>query len=187
MEVVPFGVPSAGSGRDYSSGHRLRGAVSSQRAGDTCIENENVSVKWRILSLLLSIVAIALMIGCRINCFEWKSHHPKTFKDLPPMILYSLIECLHLLKPFTPMQYLVGGAAHYLHASVFPLSLGGLYRFGAAADQLRDGVGLLLRLRNTVCHDVSQSLPTDNRGFNYGKYFNPIAMRIGEKHGSGSL
>ena len=120
MEVVPFGVPSAGSGRDYSSGHRLRGAVSSQRAGDTCIENENVSVKWRILSLLLSIVAIALMIGCRINCFEWKSHHPKTFKDLPPMILYSLIEYLHLLKPFTPMQYLVGGPAHYLHASVFP-------------------------------------------------------------------
>ena len=157
---------------------------SRDRRQDECIENEDVSVKWRMLSLIMSIVAIVLMIGYRVNYFEWKRHHPKTFKDLPPMIQYPLVEYLNLRKPFTPMQYL---------GDEVPLTIFMLLFFPYPWVDFTVSVPQQINYEMVwVCYYVSEILYAMmylrvylliTGVFNYGKYFNPIAMRIGEKHG----
>ena len=55
------------------------------------------------------------------------------------------------------------GAADDFHAAVLPLPLGGLHGVSAAADQLRDGLGLLLRVGDPLRHDVPEGLPAHHR------------------------
>ena len=124
------------------------------------------------------------MIAYRISYFEWVRHHPKTFKDLPPMIQYPLIEYLNLRKPFTAAQYL---------GDEVPLTIVLLLIFPYPGIDFTFTIGQQINYQNhNICYYFSEILFAImflrcyllvTGIFIYGKYFNPIAMRIGEKHG----
>ena len=153
------------------------------RTMDTCIE-EDVSVKWRVMSMILSFVSIFLMIAYRMNYFEWVRHHPKTFKDLPPMKQYPLIEYLNLRKPFKASDYL---------GDEVPLTIFLLILFPYPGVDFKIYIPQQINYVDVdICYYFSEFLYAImylrfyllvTGIFNYGKYFNPIAMRIGEKHG----
>lgn len=157
---------------------------SQDRTGENCIENGETSVKWRIISLFMSIAAIALMIAYRVSYFEWKRHQPKTFKGLPPMIQYALIEYLTLRKPFTISEYL---------SDEVPMTIVLLLLFPYPWVDFTFSLPQQINYESKwICYYFSEILYAImylrfyllvTGIFNYGRYFNPIAMRIGEKKG----
>jgi Ion channel len=156
---------------------------SADRKGDTCKQVEGVGIKWRIFSMLLSFAAIFFMVAYRISYFEWKRHHPKTFKELPPMIKYHLIEYLNLRKPFTAAQYL---------GDEVPVTVFLLLIFPYPGIDFTFTIPQQIKYQEIrICYYFSEILYSImflrfyllvTGIFNYGKYFNPIAVRIGEKY-----
>lgn len=157
---------------------------SQSRTPDHCVQNEDVSPLWKILTVVFSFAAISQLITYRIYFFEWKRHLPKTYKDLPPMKQLALLDYLNLRKPFKATDYL--GEEVPLTVLLLLINPYPYLEFVFCLDQKMNYENV------PVCYFASEILYAImylrfyllvTGIFNYGKYFNPIAMRIGDKHG----
>ena len=154
------------------------------RTPENCQQHEDVSVIWKVLTVVLSFAAISQLITYRYYFFEWKRYMPKTNEELPPMRPLSLLEWISMRKAPTFSDYVSGEVfwtVLLLLINPYPY-----LEFTFCLDQQ-------MNYQNVpTCYFISEVLYAVmyfrfyllvTGVFNYGKYFNPIAQRIGEKHG----
>jgi hypothetical protein len=157
---------------------------SASRTPDHCTQNEDVSPIWKILTVAMSFMAIVQLIVYRFYLFEWKRYLPKICDELPPMRPLSLLEWINMRKPPKFKDYFgdeVPWTILLLLVNPYPY-----LEFAFCIDQQMNYQTV------ETCYFISEVLYAImyfrvyllvTGIFNYGKYYNPIAMRIGERHG----